>query len=185
MFIVGVLPAIVYGVLAARLPESPRHLVAAEEPMRRQRSCVGTSVGDVEHRIAEIQRTIGRERRTSVRDLLGGRFGLLPIVWIGIALSMFQQLVGINVIFYYSTQLWSFGRVQRVGCPPDRRDHVRDEHRDHHRRHPRHRSHRPSTPAADRIGRDEPGARHDGRDVAGAVVQGDSVTLEAPEARWR
>ncbi|MBD5061656.1 MFS transporter, partial [Xanthomonas citri pv. citri] len=30
----------------------------------------------------------------------------LPIVWIGIILSVFQQAVGINVIFYYSTTLW-------------------------------------------------------------------------------
>ncbi len=107
MFIVGVFPAAVYGVLAMRLPESPRHLVAAgqlDEAAVQLRRYVG---GDVDHRISEIQRTIGVERRTSVRDLVGGRFGLLPIVWIGIALSMFQQLVGINVIFYYSTQLWS------------------------------------------------------------------------------
>ena len=34
-------------------------------------------------------------------------FGLLPVVWVGILLSMFQQLVGINVIFYYSTSLWA------------------------------------------------------------------------------
>jgi len=34
------------------------------------------------------------------------RFGLLPIVWTGILLSVFQQFVGINVIFYYSTTLW-------------------------------------------------------------------------------
>jgi MFS transporter, SP family, sugar:H+ symporter len=27
-------------------------------------------------------------------------------VWVGIALSVFQQFVGINVIFYYSTVLW-------------------------------------------------------------------------------
>ena len=32
--------------------------------------------------------------------------GLLPIVWVGIALSVFQQFVGINVIFYYSSTLW-------------------------------------------------------------------------------
>jgi hypothetical protein len=32
--------------------------------------------------------------------------GLLPIVWIGIGLSVFQQFVGINVIFYYSSVLW-------------------------------------------------------------------------------
>ena len=28
------------------------------------------------------------------------------MVWIGIALSVFQQFVGINVIFYYSSTLW-------------------------------------------------------------------------------
>jgi hypothetical protein len=32
-----------------------------------------------------------------MRDLRGPRFGLLPIVWVGIALSVFQQFVGINV----------------------------------------------------------------------------------------
>jgi SP family sugar:H+ symporter-like MFS transporter len=31
---------------------------------------------------------------------------LLPIVWVGIGLSVFQQFVGINVIFYYSSVLW-------------------------------------------------------------------------------
>jgi len=38
--------------------------------------------------------------------LRGNRFGLKPIVWVGIILSVFQQFVGINVIFYYSTTLW-------------------------------------------------------------------------------
>ena len=32
--------------------------------------------------------------------------GLMPIVWVGIGLSVFQQFVGINVIFYYSSVLW-------------------------------------------------------------------------------
>ena len=32
--------------------------------------------------------------------------GLQRIVWVGIILSVFQQFVGINVIFYYSTSLW-------------------------------------------------------------------------------
>lgn len=39
-------------------------------------------------------------------SLKGPRFGLLPIVWVGILLSVFQQLVGINVIFSYSNTLW-------------------------------------------------------------------------------
>jgi len=41
-----------------------------------------------------------------ISDVRGPRLGLLPIVWVGIFLSMFQQFVGINVIFYYSTSLW-------------------------------------------------------------------------------
>ncbi|KPC95712.1 major facilitator transporter, partial [Streptomyces sp. NRRL F-6602] len=48
------------------------------------------------------------------RGLLGGRVWFLPIVWVGIGLSMFQQLVGINVAFYYSTTLW-----QSVGIDPE------------------------------------------------------------------
>ena len=28
------------------------------------------------------------------------------IVWVGLGLSVFQQFVGINVIFYYSNILW-------------------------------------------------------------------------------
>src|SRR6185312_6252009 len=39
-------------------------------------------------------------------SLVGGKGWLLPIVWVGILLSVFQQFVGINVIFYYSTSLW-------------------------------------------------------------------------------
>jgi SP family sugar:H+ symporter-like MFS transporter len=33
--------------------------------------------------------------------------GLQPVVWAGIVLSVLQQFVGINVIFYYSTTLWN------------------------------------------------------------------------------
>jgi MFS family permease len=32
---------------------------------------------------------------------------LRPIVWVGIGLSVFQQFVGINVIFYYSNSIWA------------------------------------------------------------------------------
>ena len=54
-----------------------------------------------------------REHKSTFKDLLGGRFLFLPIVWVGIGLSVFQQLVGINVAFYYSATLW-----QSVGIDP-------------------------------------------------------------------
>jgi SP family sugar:H+ symporter-like MFS transporter len=35
-----------------------------------------------------------------------GFLGIRKIVWVGIMLAVFQQLVGINVIFYYGSTLW-------------------------------------------------------------------------------
>lgn len=40
-------------------------------------------------------------------SLRGPVLGLQRIVWVGVILSVFQQFVGINVIFYYSTSLWA------------------------------------------------------------------------------
>ena len=60
----------------------------------------------MKHKVEEIRVSLLREDKPSLRDLRGPRFGLKPIVWVGILLSVFQQFVGINVIFYYSTTLW-------------------------------------------------------------------------------
>ncbi|NEK75158.1 MAG: sugar porter family MFS transporter, partial [Xanthomonas euvesicatoria] len=40
-------------------------------------------------------------------DLINKATGKIrPIVWIGVGLAVFQQLVGINVVFYYGAVLW-------------------------------------------------------------------------------
>jgi MFS transporter, SP family, sugar:H+ symporter len=107
MFIAELIPATIYGLLALRIPESPRYLVARGDHARAAevlRDVVGTT--DTDAKIADIARSLERDDRPSMRDIRGDRFGLRPIVWVGIALSIFQQAVGINVIFYYSTTLW-------------------------------------------------------------------------------
>ncbi|UCM90715.1 sugar porter family MFS transporter [Streptomyces marincola] len=113
---VEALPALVYGLMTFGIPESPRHLVARgrTDEARRVLADVEGPGTDLDARIAEIHDRIAGERRSSWRDLVGGRAGLLPIVYVGIGLSVFQQLVGINVIFYYSNSLW-----QSVGIDPD------------------------------------------------------------------
>ncbi|GAA1283444.1 MULTISPECIES: sugar porter family MFS transporter [Brachybacterium] len=107
MFMIEAVPAAVYGIMALFLPESPRYLIGKGDLDKASRVLYDfTGEVDVNLKIQQIRRTLEREDKGSLRDLLGGRFGLKPIVWIGVLLSLFQQLVGINVIFYYSTTLW-------------------------------------------------------------------------------
>ncbi|MEU9127208.1 sugar porter family MFS transporter [Kitasatospora sp. NPDC048540] len=103
-----VVPAVVYFVMAALIPESPRFLIAAgrTEQARSVLREIEGDAADTDARIEEIRTLIASDHQPRMRDLLGGRFGLLPVVWAGIGLSVFQQLVGINVIFYYSSILW-------------------------------------------------------------------------------
>ncbi|WP_214320214.1 sugar porter family MFS transporter [Nonomuraea sediminis] len=103
-----VVPAVLYLVFALNIPESPRYLIAAGR--LEQARVVLTEVEgekiDLDARVAEIQHVLHTEHVPTMKDLRGPAFGLLPIVWIGITLSVFQQFVGINVIFYYSSVLW-------------------------------------------------------------------------------
>jgi SP family sugar:H+ symporter-like MFS transporter len=107
MFMAEAVPAVVYGVMALRLPESPRFLVARGDIDKASQVLYDfTGEKDVNLKIEQIRASLGEEKRQRLHDLRGAVLGLKPIVWLGILLSMFQQFVGINVIFYYSTTLW-------------------------------------------------------------------------------
>ena len=47
-----------------------------------------------------------RGQAVVARSAQADRRSLYGIVWVGLGLSVFQQFVGINVIFYYSNVLW-------------------------------------------------------------------------------
>ncbi|MGK5549648.1 sugar porter family MFS transporter [Streptomyces sp. URMC 127] len=112
---VMVIPAVLYGLLSFAIPESPRFLISvgkADKAKAVLADVEGHGV-DLDKRVAEIELAMHSEEKSTFKDLIGGKAGFLPIVWVGIGLSVFQQLVGINVAFYYSATLW-----QSVGIDP-------------------------------------------------------------------
>lgn len=107
MFLAMALPAVLYGVLAFTIPESPRYLVASHKiPEARRVLSMLLGKKNLEITITRIRETLEREDKPSWRDMRKPTGGLYGIVWVGLGLSIFQQFVGINVIFYYSNVLW-------------------------------------------------------------------------------
>lgn len=106
MFWAEALPAALYLVCSFVVPESPRYLVAAKhEDEAKEVLCRVWVEHDIDGEIDAIRHTVNRERKPRFSDIFpGGR--LLPIVVVGIMLSVFQQFVGINVVFYYGSVLW-------------------------------------------------------------------------------
>lgn len=108
MFWVEILPAALFLVALLFIPESPRYLVA------RGNKTKGLEVltklyGEAEARVKleEISASIASDHAPRFKDLLiKGSARIRPIVWVGIGLASFQQLVGINVVFYYGAVLW-------------------------------------------------------------------------------
>ncbi|WP_081871591.1 sugar porter family MFS transporter [Parvularcula oceani] len=105
MFWVELLPATIFLLALFAIPESPRYLVAKGRSDEARGVLDRLFRGGAGAKVAEIERTLARDHRPRFSDMtLGGK--VRPIVWVGIGLAVFQQLVGINVIFYYGAVLW-------------------------------------------------------------------------------
>ncbi len=106
-FLAEAIPALLYGALAFTIPESPRHLIASQRiPEARRVLALLQGDDDAEITVQRITETLSHQDPPSWRDLRRPTGGLYAVVWIGIGLAVFQQLCGINVIFYYGDALW-------------------------------------------------------------------------------
>ena len=90
------------------IPESPRYLVAVGHMAQAEVVLAGLShPADAAAKVQEIRATLDANHRPSMQDLFNHTTKRLhPIVWVGIAIAALQQLVGINVVFYYGEVLW-------------------------------------------------------------------------------
>jgi SP family sugar:H+ symporter-like MFS transporter len=109
MYLMQAVPAAVFLIALFFIPESPRFLVAKgrnEQALQVLTNLFGTTAGAL--KLAEIQGSFAHDHRPRLSDVLtpAGFLGIRAIVWVGIMLAVFQQLVGINVIFYYGATLW-------------------------------------------------------------------------------
>jgi sugar porter (SP) family MFS transporter len=108
MFWGELIPSVIFFFGLFLIPESPRYLVAAGREDEAARVLARFSGADEARlAVAEIKRTLAADHRPALRDVWDRSAGRLhPIVWVGLAIAALQQLVGINVVFYYGEVLW-------------------------------------------------------------------------------
>ena len=108
MFWLQVIPAAIYLLALLAIPESPRYLVVKGRDAEAE--VVLTKLfgaGAARRKVEEIRASLASDHRPKLSDLLDQTTRKVrPIVWAGLILAVFQQLVGINIVFYYGATLW-------------------------------------------------------------------------------
>ena len=107
MFWAELVPAILFLLGVLFIPESPRYLVAQGKVDDAKAVFSKISDDNADKQISDVKRSLHSDTKPSIRDLfIDNSKKVHPIVWVGVALSVFQQFVGINVVFYYGSELW-------------------------------------------------------------------------------
>jgi len=109
MFWMEAFPSLLFLLLLLTVPESPRYLVVKrrkEDALAVLTRLFGASTA--RHTLDEIDASLSADHhRPRLSDLIDKTTRKIrPILWVGIGLATFQQLVGINVVFYYGAVLW-------------------------------------------------------------------------------
>ncbi|MBO9576071.1 MAG: sugar porter family MFS transporter [Sphingobium sp.] len=107
MFWLQVIPAAIYFVALLIIPESPRFLVLKGH--EDQATNVLTRLFGAEAaraKVAEIRDSLAADHHKPKLSDLKVNGKIRPVVWAGIGLAIFQQFVGINIVFYYGSVLW-------------------------------------------------------------------------------
>ncbi|MFZ3388337.1 sugar porter family MFS transporter [Buttiauxella gaviniae] len=116
IFATGIAPAIVFLFLLMKVPESPRWLV------RKGRDQSGLDVlrtinpdeAAAQQQLAAIKTALQSEQQSNLSELLKPR--LRKALAIGFGVALFQQITGINAIFYYAPEIFKTAGVDISGA---------------------------------------------------------------------
>lgn len=109
MLLVELFPAVLYGIMALKLPESPRYLVTLGKD-KEAADVLTKYVGESNplEKVKEIRSSLGNlDDVVYVKNVLSSKTLFLPVVWVGIVIAFISQFTGINIILYYASSLWS------------------------------------------------------------------------------
>lgn len=109
MLLIEIFPAVLYGLMALKLPESPRYLVSKNKIAEAKRVLIKYSGEKMpDEKILSIQQSLGNlDEIISIKNVLSSKTLFIPVVWIGICFAFIAQFTGINIILYYASSLWS------------------------------------------------------------------------------
>ncbi|WP_114778516.1 D-xylose transporter XylE [Botryobacter ruber] len=106
MFGSETIPAVLFCLLMLLVPRSPRWLaMVGQENKAFQVLAKITGPANAEQALTEIKASLHQDKKQEKVKLVGQGFGL--VVFIGIMLSVFQQVTGINVFLYYAPEIFS------------------------------------------------------------------------------
>lgn len=104
---VEAIPALIYFLALFTVPRSPRWLILKLNKVKLARKILQKIGGEdyAEITIAEIQRGIAKkEEKGKLSDIFKSKYATIMIIALGIA--FFQQITGINAIFYYAPTIF-------------------------------------------------------------------------------
>jgi len=111
MFWMELIPAFLFLGLLFFIPKSPRYSMFKDDEIAAKKTLTKL-FGETQatKKVDDIRASLANDHKPSLKDTLASinnrGFIFRNIVWVGIGLAMFQQLVGINVVFYYGAVLW-------------------------------------------------------------------------------
>ena len=104
MFLSGLVPSCLMFLFTLFVPETPRFLVS--RGLTDTALSILSKVDGRAHARAALEEIVGtlREKQCGIGELL--RPGVRIALWVGICLSILQQVTGINVILYYAPEIF-------------------------------------------------------------------------------